>query len=77
MLFGEHAREMISPEAGISLLERFCDNEQNAMVSNLLEKYHIQMILNANPNSRKNVEKGDYCLRVNENGMYFQNYKCF
>ena len=34
------------------------------------------MILNANPKSRAKVEKGDYCLRENENGVDLnRNYK--
>ena len=70
VLFGEHAREMISPEAGLSLVEKICNNEveKNEVITNLLQKYHFQIILNANPASRRKVENGDYCLRVNENG---------
>lgn len=33
----------------------------------MLNHYTIQMILNANPKSRRLVEKGEWCLRVNEN----------
>lgn len=29
----------------------------------------MKMILNLNPISREKVEKGDYCLRLNENGV--------
>lgn len=72
LLFGEHAREMISPEAGLSLVERICNNEaeKNPVITNLLKKYHMQIILNANPASRMRVENGDLCLRVNENGNF-------
>ena len=61
---------MISPEAGLSLIEKICQNDknENTLITSLLEKFHIQMVLNANPLSRKKVEQGDYCLRVNENG---------
>jgi Zinc carboxypeptidase len=62
-LFGEHAREMISPETGLLFLKQLCGGK-----TKILEKFEIQVILNANPLSRERVEKGEYCLRVNENG---------
>ena len=62
-LFGEHAREMISPETGLLFLKQICNSK-----SRILEKYEIQIVLNANPISREKVEGGEYCLRVNENG---------
>lgn len=62
-LFGEHARELISPETGLLFLKQICNSK-----SQILEKYEIQIVLNANPLSREKVEKGEYCLRVNENG---------
>lgn len=50
ILFGEHPRELISPESGIRFLNDLCDNqEQNKRI---LENYEIRMILNANPLSR-------------------------
>jgi len=65
---------MISPEAGLSFVEKICNNhiEENAMITKVLENFHLQIILNANPDSRKKVENGDYCLRVNENGFIFK-----
>lgn len=66
---------MISPETGLAFLEQICKNhiEENEFITKILNKYHLQLILNANPSSRKKVEDGNYCLRVNENGKYFKN----
>lgn len=70
LLFGEHAREMISPEAGLALVERICSlAPEDALLAKMLENYHMRFVLNANPASRIRVENGDYCLRVNENGV--------
>lgn len=65
---------MISPETGLAFLEQICKNhkEENEYITNVLNKYHLQLVLNANPSSRKKVEGGDYCLRVNENGIYLR-----
>lgn len=35
----------------------------------VLDNFYIQIIPNANPLSRTRVENGEYCLRVNENGV--------
>lgn len=73
MLFGEHAREMISPETGLAFVEKLCEGQKSnqEMVIKTLEKFRFQIVVNANPSSRKKVENGDYCLRVNENGLLF------
>lgn len=63
LMFGEHARELIGPETGLHLLQAICDGKYD------LSKYQIKMILNLNPISRARVEQGDYCLRLNENGV--------
>ncbi|KAM3126882.1 hypothetical protein pb186bvf_021003 [Paramecium bursaria] len=62
ILFGEHARELISPETGIKFLQHICKNE-------IQTDFQLKVILNLNPISRRKVEKGDYCLRLNENGV--------
>eukprot|EP01016_Furgasonia_blochmanni_P015656 TRINITY_DN1864_c0_g4_i2.p1 TRINITY_DN1864_c0_g4~~TRINITY_DN1864_c0_g4_i2.p1 ORF type:complete len:494 (-),score=170.00 TRINITY_DN1864_c0_g4_i2:173-1654(-) len=70
LLFGEHAREMISPETGLQLLKTLCGQVESDMdVDGILNNNYFQIILNANPISRQKVEQGDYCLRVNENGV--------
>jgi len=67
-LFGEHSRELISPESGAELLKSLC-NEGGDSPSSLLEDSEFQMILNGNPRSRVKVEEGDYCLRTNPSGV--------
>lgn len=65
LLFGEHARELISPETGLALLKFLCSKES----SEILSKSDFYIVLNSNPESRKRVEEGEYCLRTNENGV--------
>ncbi|CAD8152123.1 unnamed protein product [Paramecium pentaurelia] len=63
LMFGEHARELISPETGLHLLDSICNNKYD------VSKYQIKMVLNLNPLSRMRVENGEYCLRLNENNV--------
>jgi len=69
-LFGEHARELISPESGLHFAKTLCgevgDKDRTASI---LKDSEFQMVINGNPGSRKGVENGDYCLRVNPNGV--------
>jgi hypothetical protein len=78
VLFGEHARELISPETGIALLRTLCGAGDLSLLQtktkaksadDYLQDTEFQIVLNGNPNSRRKVEQGDYCLRVNENGV--------
>merc|ERR1719389_696108 len=70
-LFGEHARELISPETGLELVKTLCG--QNPTLSDkardALKDSEFEIVVNGNPNSRSKVEQGDFCLRVNENGV--------
>lgn len=69
-LFGEHSRELISPETGLQLLKMLCGQGDNKeLVENALKTSEFQLILNANPKSRLKVEQGDYCLRDNPAGV--------
>ena len=34
-----------------------------------MDNYEIWVVVNGNPNSREKVENGNYCLRVNKNGV--------
>lgn len=65
MVFGEHARELISPETGLGFLRRLCSAEG----SQLRQQTSFRMVLNANPQGRAMVEGGEYCTRTNENGV--------
>jgi murein tripeptide amidase MpaA len=66
-LFGEHARELVSPETAMALLEDLCSD--NLVAKAALENSQFRIIPNGNPGSRKMVESGEYCLRLNPNGV--------
>jgi len=70
LLFGEHARELISPESGLHFIKTLCgevgDKERAASI---LQDSEFQIVVNGNPASRKRVESGDFCLRVNPDGV--------
>jgi hypothetical protein len=65
-LFGEHARELISPESGLRFIEKVC---KDAKFAEVLKWSSFRIVLIANPQSRLKVEQGDYCLRTNEQGV--------
>lgn len=80
ILFGEHSRELISPESGLHFLKGLCGEVHLSGPSlaeggsagdnhDILEDAEFQMVLNSNPRSRRKVEEGDYCLRVNPDGV--------
>jgi len=72
IMFGEHSRELISPESGLALLKLLCgsgDSSKRKLVEDTLKDSEFQMILNANPRSRDQVEKGDLCIRTNPSGV--------
>lgn len=70
-LFGEHARELISPESGLHFVKSLCGEipELKEKAAKALQDSEFQIIVNGNPASRKKVEQGDFCLRVNPNGV--------
>lgn len=78
--FGEHGRELISPEIALRLLEALCDKKtRNAVlkehkvdvkaVDELLNKVVFQIIPVENPRGRELVEAGDMCERKNGRGV--------
>lgn len=71
-VFGEHARELISPESGLQLLRDIC-GQGNSMDSELVNRVmgstSFVIIPNGNPVSRKKVENGEYCKRTNEENV--------
>lgn len=70
VLFGEHAREMISPETGLHFIKTLCgETDLSSRAVDALQDTEFLIIVNGNPKSRKRVEQGDYCLRVNQNGV--------
>ena len=70
-LFGEHARELISPETALRMAEDLCmlHEETKEEATQLLAHTNLLMVPNANPLGRLSVEKGNTCQRVNENGV--------
>lgn len=75
MLFGEHSRELISPESGLFFVRALCGDAEKTRfdklggVSKLLQDTEFQIVLNANPRSRLRVEAGEYCVRENPRGV--------
>jgi len=70
LLFGEHARELISPESGLHLVKSLCgQTDLTDQAREVLKDSEFQIVVNGNPESRKKVETGDYCLRVNPDGV--------
>lgn len=70
LLFGEHARELISPESGLHFIKSLCgETGLKDRAAEILKNNEFQIVVNGNPASRKHVEQGDFCLRVNPNGV--------
>lgn len=65
MVFGEHARELISPEAGLHFFRNLCGEEGR----NVRKTTSFLLALNANPQGRASVESGEYCVRTNEDDV--------
>jgi hypothetical protein len=75
ILFGEHSRELISPESGLRLLQVLCgkvalgERDDGLTVPSILQDTEFQLVLNGNPRSRDRVESGEFCLRTNPSGV--------
>lgn len=70
LLFGEHARELISPESGLHFIKTLCgETEDKERANGVLQDSEFQIVVNGNPASRTKVEQGDFCLRVNPDGV--------
>jgi hypothetical protein len=67
VLFGEHPRELISSESGFHFIQSLCSNSKR--VQDVLKQNEFKIIVNANPDSRRLVEKGEFCRRVNPDGV--------
>lgn len=69
-LYGEHARELISPESGLHFIKTLCGEAGNKeRAQQILQDSEFQIVVNGNPASRQKVEQGDFCLRVNPDGV--------
>lgn len=70
LVFGEHAREVISPESAVHFAQALCGLGPDAeRVDKVLDRVSFTMVPNANPLGRKQVEDGHYCKRTNEDGV--------
>merc|ERR1719387_2231078 len=66
LLFGEHARELISAESGLHFVKSLCGKTDIAKrAREVLKDSEFQIVVNANPGSRRKVEQGDFCVRTN------------
>lgn len=70
LLFGEHARELISPESGLHFVKSLCgETSLSEKAKQTLTNNEFQIVVNGNPGSRAQVEQGDFCLRVDPDGV--------
>jgi len=72
MLFGEHSRELISPELGYFMIKAICSNVKEytkSTINKILEQNKFLIVPIVNLPGRMDVENGDYCKRTNENGV--------
>mmetsp|Transcript_105742 Transcript_105742/g.341075 ORF Transcript_105742/g.341075 Transcript_105742/m.341075 type:complete len:432 (+) Transcript_105742:101-1396(+) len=69
-VFGEHAREVVTSEAALTLVQALCGQGQASQhASPVLDSAEFVLVPNANPLGRKLVERGYYCKRTNEDGV--------
>jgi len=70
-LYGEHARELVSAESGLHFAKTLCGETPalQKQAAKVLQSSEFQFIVNGNPASRKKVEEGEFCLRMNPNGV--------
>lgn len=71
LVFGEHPRELISPEAALGLVRNLCGKGDQAEFAKetLAKGVEFVIVPNSNPTGRKAVEDGYYCKRTNDNGV--------
>jgi murein tripeptide amidase MpaA len=75
LLAGEHPRELISSELLLNFIMALCNSnplDQSKLgtsITNIINTFNFRVIINANPNGRDLVEKGQYCRRSNLNNV--------
>merc|ERR1719375_2616537 len=71
LLFGEHSRELISPESGLHFIRTLCGEVPSLAdhAAKVLRDNEYLIVVNGNPGSRQRVEQGDFCLRTNPEGV--------
>jgi len=71
-VFGEHARELISPETGLQFMRTLCGQgggRNRELAERVLGSTSFVVLPNVNPMGRKQVENGAYCKRTNEDSV--------
>eukprot|EP00929_Paragymnodinium_shiwhaense_P031208 TRINITY_DN17541_c0_g1_i1.p1 TRINITY_DN17541_c0_g1~~TRINITY_DN17541_c0_g1_i1.p1 ORF type:complete len:509 (+),score=136.91 TRINITY_DN17541_c0_g1_i1:64-1527(+) len=70
LVFGEHARELITGEAALGLVRTLCGKGTSSeRAKSVLQNAEFVIVPNANPIGRKMVEEGYYCKRTNEDSV--------
>jgi len=71
LLFGEHSRELISPESGLHFVKALCGEDAGLKqrAQEIMQDSEFQIVVNGNPGSRAKVEQGAFCLRVSPDGV--------
>eukprot|EP00747_Dinoflagellata_sp_TGD_P183429 gnl/TRDRNA2_/TRDRNA2_38301_c0_seq1.p1 gnl/TRDRNA2_/TRDRNA2_38301_c0~~gnl/TRDRNA2_/TRDRNA2_38301_c0_seq1.p1 ORF type:complete len:528 (-),score=101.14 gnl/TRDRNA2_/TRDRNA2_38301_c0_seq1:129-1712(-) len=70
LVFGEHAREVLTGESALELVRNLCGTGSNSdKASKVLDNVEFVIVPNANPIARKEVEKGYFCKRTNEDNV--------
>jgi len=76
VVFGEHSRELISPESGLAFLRMLCGEvppdargTSGPSPADVLKDSEFEIVLNGNPRSRLKVEDGNFCVRANPDGV--------
>mmetsp|Transcript_31588 Transcript_31588/g.61033 ORF Transcript_31588/g.61033 Transcript_31588/m.61033 type:complete len:379 (+) Transcript_31588:1-1137(+) len=71
LYFGEHSREMISPESALDFARHLCYEKEDTaeQAKSLLMKATIRMVPIVNHDGRKLVESGDFCHRTNAHNV--------
>lgn len=73
LLFGEHARELVSAESGLDFVRTMCgasgDEAQQTRAQDVLKGAELKVVVNANPTGRMQVEAGKWCHRANGRGV--------
>jgi len=72
LLFGEHARELITAETALHFIKSVCgktDLFKKSTRTSLMDKSEIRLVYNANPKGRLLVQQGEHCQRENTNSV--------
>ena len=72
MIFGEHSRELITPEQALFLINVLCKVEKiydSDTVNKILNDVEFVIVPIVNVYGRGLVQNGDFCERTNENGV--------